>query len=85
MKESTGCENVELADDVYDYFARPEAWTITPGAVPALLEMKAAGEDGSTPVAWVRHILEMQAAGEGGGMTVTWMPHRKTAEAVTHG
>ena len=50
MKESTGCADVELANDVYDYFARPEAWTVTPGAVPALLEMKAAGEGGSMPV-----------------------------------
>lgn len=55
MKESTGCEDLELANDVYDYFARPEAWTVTPGAVPALLEMKAAGEGGSTSVTRAPH------------------------------
>ena len=55
MKESTGCQDVELANDVYDYFARPEAWTVTPGAVPALLEMKAAGEVGIKAVTWMPH------------------------------
>ena len=61
VKESTGCEDVELANDVYDYFARPEAWTVTPGAVPALLEMKAAGEGGGMPVTWLPHRLAAEA------------------------
>ena len=62
MKESTGCEDVALANDVYDYFARPEAWTVTPGAVPALLEMKAAGEGGRMPVTWMPHRHKAAAA-----------------------
>lgn len=38
VRESTGCESEEMFEEVYQYFARPEAWHLAPGGcLPSLL------------------------------------------------
>lgn len=43
MAESTGCKQEELAEEVWQYFARPAAWTIAPQAIRSLQRIRAAG------------------------------------------
>lgn len=43
VRASTGCSAEGLFDELYDYYAQPEAWALTTGAVPALSRLKAAG------------------------------------------
>eukprot|EP01024_Parvocaulis_polyphysoides_P040069 TRINITY_DN36399_c0_g1_i9.p1 TRINITY_DN36399_c0_g1~~TRINITY_DN36399_c0_g1_i9.p1 ORF type:complete len:252 (+),score=37.20 TRINITY_DN36399_c0_g1_i9:206-961(+) len=41
--QSTGCDHPQYFEEVYDYYARPEAWLITNGAVQSLQRIKNAG------------------------------------------
>lgn len=43
VSESVGNANPKLFEELYDYYARPEAWIVTDGAVQALQQMKANG------------------------------------------
>jgi REG-2-like HAD superfamily hydrolase len=43
VEESTGCANERMFEEVYQYFTRPEAWKLAPGAVAALSKLRAAG------------------------------------------
>ena len=43
VSQSTGCTNREMFEQIYGYYERPEAWSITPGAVEALRRLRAAG------------------------------------------
>lgn len=43
MQESTGCSHEGFFEEVYQYFVRPEAWQLAPGAVAALQKLRAAG------------------------------------------
>lgn len=40
---ATGCDSEALLEELYEYYARPEAWNITPGAVPALRRLRDRG------------------------------------------
>lgn len=40
---STGSDDPDLFEDIYEYYARGEAWTVSPGAVEALRRLRAAG------------------------------------------
>eukprot|EP01025_Chloroclados_australasicus_P049525 TRINITY_DN5645_c0_g5_i1.p3 TRINITY_DN5645_c0_g5~~TRINITY_DN5645_c0_g5_i1.p3 ORF type:complete len:287 (-),score=41.73 TRINITY_DN5645_c0_g5_i1:1436-2197(-) len=41
--QSTGCNHPQYINEVYDYYARPEAWVVTKGAIPSLQRIKQAG------------------------------------------
>ena len=43
VAETTGCSRPELLDDVYDYYARGEAWTLAPGSLACLKALRAMG------------------------------------------
>lgn len=43
VQESTGCAHEGFFEEVYQYFVRPEAWQLAPGAVPELQKLRAAG------------------------------------------
>ncbi|KAK9823496.1 hypothetical protein WJX72_003164 [[Myrmecia] bisecta] len=43
VAESTGCQDPTMFEQIYEYYARPEAWKLTPGAAPALQRLKDAG------------------------------------------
>ena len=43
MGQSTGCSELALAEDLYLYYARPEAWTVAPGAQQAMRRLQTAG------------------------------------------
>lgn len=43
VAESTGCEHEELAEEIWQYFARPAAWTIAPQAILSLHRIRDAG------------------------------------------
>lgn len=36
VQESTGCDNKDLFEEIYQYYARGEAWYVTPGAIESL-------------------------------------------------
>ena len=40
---STGSEDQALFEDIYEYYARGEAWTVSPGAIEALRRLRGAG------------------------------------------
>lgn len=44
VTQSTGCEDPELAEEIYQYYARPDAWNVAPGAPHALMRLRDAGE-----------------------------------------
>eukprot|EP01023_Acetabularia_acetabulum_P062747 TRINITY_DN7782_c0_g1_i1.p1 TRINITY_DN7782_c0_g1~~TRINITY_DN7782_c0_g1_i1.p1 ORF type:complete len:268 (+),score=57.43 TRINITY_DN7782_c0_g1_i1:140-943(+) len=41
--KSTGCDHPQFFEEVYDYYARPEAWVVTNGAIDSLERIKQAG------------------------------------------
>jgi REG-2-like HAD superfamily hydrolase len=43
VEASTGCSNEGLFEELYQYYVRPEAWKVAPGAVAALSKLRAAG------------------------------------------
>jgi len=43
VKESTGIDNIEMFEDVYEYYARGEAWTVAEGAETALKNIRESG------------------------------------------
>ena len=43
VAKSLACDNPMLAEDIYRYYERPEAWSLAPGLVPALLRIRQAG------------------------------------------
>lgn len=43
VEKSTGCANEALFEELYQYYIRPEAWQLAPGAVSALNKLRAAG------------------------------------------
>ncbi|GFR52948.1 hypothetical protein Agub_g15610 [Astrephomene gubernaculifera] len=43
VEQSTGCNNPEVSEAIYEYYSRAEAWYVTPGAVEALQRLKSAG------------------------------------------
>lgn len=43
VSESTGCSSTEMFEQIYEYYERPEAWKITPGAVQALHKLRSRG------------------------------------------
>lgn len=43
VEQSTGCNNERLFEELYQYYARPEAWQLAPGAVSALSKLRSAG------------------------------------------
>lgn len=43
VEASTGCNNEGLFEELYQYYVRPEAWKVAPGAVAALSKLRAAG------------------------------------------
>lgn len=43
VAESTGCSDERMFEEVYDYYARPEAWRLAPGTSEALNRLRAAG------------------------------------------
>lgn len=45
MRQSTGLDNAALSEEIYQYFGRPEAWIVAPGAKQALARLRDAGED----------------------------------------
>lgn len=40
---STGSRDQALFEDIYEYYARGEAWTVSPGAIEALRRLRGAG------------------------------------------
>lgn len=40
MAESTGCDNPELFEQVYNYYAHADAWRAPPDARPALQRLR---------------------------------------------
>lgn len=44
VTNSTGCANPELAEEIYQYYSRPEAWNVAAGAPHALMRLRDAGE-----------------------------------------
>ena len=49
VRESTGCDQAALGEELYAYFADPGAWALAPHAVDALLRVRAAGEAPPAP------------------------------------
>lgn len=43
MTKSTGCAHPDLAEEIYQYYARPEAWNVANGAPHALTRLRDAG------------------------------------------
>jgi len=43
VSESTGCNDERLSEEVYDYYARAEAWKLAPGTHHALNLLRASG------------------------------------------
>lgn len=43
VSDATGCGNYEFFEEVYDYYARKEAWKVAPGAENALRRLRATG------------------------------------------
>lgn len=43
VEQSTGCDNEAMFEEVYQYYAHPDAWVLAPGAAAALARMRAAG------------------------------------------
>ncbi|KAG2428439.1 hypothetical protein HXX76_011559 [Chlamydomonas incerta] len=43
VANSTGCDRPEVSEAIYEYYSRPEAWHIAPGAVAALQRLRDAG------------------------------------------
>jgi FMN phosphatase YigB (HAD superfamily) len=43
VAETTGCARPELLDDIYDYYARREAWTLAPGSRECLKSLREMG------------------------------------------
>eukprot|EP00775_Hariotina_reticulata_P008237 gene8237-8427_t len=43
VEQSTGCSDEHLFEELYDYYVQPTAWALTPGALPALQKLRAAG------------------------------------------
>ena len=42
--ESLGCKDERVFEDIYEYYARGEAWKLSPGAVESLQRIRAMGE-----------------------------------------
>ena len=42
--ESLGCTDERVFEDIYEYYARGEAWKLSPGAVESLQRIRALGE-----------------------------------------
>lgn len=57
VTQSTGCANPELAEEIYQYYARPEAWVVAQGAPHALMRLRDAGE----PYTLIHLMLPMAA------------------------
>ncbi|GAB4823833.1 hypothetical protein N2152v2_010879 [Parachlorella kessleri] len=43
VMESLGCKDERVFEDIYEYYARGEAWTLSPGAVESLQRIRAMG------------------------------------------
>lgn len=43
VKESTGIENEEMFEEIYEYYSRAEAWVVAPGAEKALRKIRQSG------------------------------------------
>ena len=43
MSQSTGCSQPELLERLYQHFAQPGAWDISPGAAQALQRIQESG------------------------------------------
>ncbi|KAG2451007.1 hypothetical protein HYH02_004277 [Chlamydomonas schloesseri] len=43
VAKSTGCDRPEVSEAIYEYYSRPEAWHVAPGAVAALQRLRDAG------------------------------------------
>jgi REG-2-like HAD superfamily hydrolase len=43
VEQSTGCSDQHLFEELYQYYVQPSAWALTPGALPALQKLRAAG------------------------------------------
>lgn len=43
VAQATGCHHEQMFEDIYDYYARAEAWQVAPGATAALASLRRAG------------------------------------------
>ena len=43
VEESLGCKDERVFEDIYDYYARAEAWQLSPGAAESLQRIRAMG------------------------------------------
>lgn len=43
VRESTGIDNEQMFEEIYDYYARAEAWVVAPGAEDALRQIRRSG------------------------------------------
>lgn len=43
VAQSTGCDSQLLFEEIYDYYARAEAWYVAPGAHVALQRLRDSG------------------------------------------
>ena len=43
VSRATGCDDPELFEEIYSYYARAEAWSVSPGACDSLARIRAAG------------------------------------------
>ena len=43
MEQSTGCNDPEVLEKLYNHYLQPSAWKLTPGALDALAQIKLPG------------------------------------------
>jgi len=65
VRAATGLDDDQMHSDIYEYFSRASAWTVTEGAVGALRQLRDAGE--SLIVADCCTVFEATFGQEGGG------------------
>ena len=47
VEQSTGCNDPEMLEKLYNHYLQPSAWKLTPGALDALAQIKLPGKPSS--------------------------------------
>ncbi len=61
VSQSTGCSNPLLFEEIYEYYARAEAWYVAPGAQAALQRLRDSGMSCNMIYRWLAKGVDLLA------------------------